>query len=155
MTFLIFSVIIFIIVTLMVPKKLPRNELYAIALFSIVIGFITDITLDLKYHVYGYFSPGVQFGGFLPILLLFPTSGILFMNFYPYNKKLIKKLIYICFWSIFCLLFEYTSVKSGYFYHVTWTYWCSVITYPFLLLVHLVHLKLYRRYNIKKSNGQK
>lgn len=146
MTFLIFSVIFFIITTLLVPKKLPRNELYAIALFSIVIGFFTDITLDLKYHMYGYFSPGVQFGGFLPILLLFPTSGILFMNFYPYKKTLIKKLIYISCWIIFCLIFEYLSVKSGYFYHVTWKYWYSFITYPFLFLVHLIHLRLYRRY---------
>lgn len=146
MTFLIFSVIFFIIATLLVPKKLPRNELYAIALFSIVIGFFTDITLDLKYHMYGYFSPGVQFGGFLPILLLFPTSGILFMNFYPYKKTLIKKLIYISCWIIFCLIFEYFSVKSGYFYHVTWKYWYSFITYPFLFLVHLIHLRLYRRY---------
>lgn len=148
MTFLILSVIIFIIVTLWVPKKLPRNELYAIALFSIVLGFFTDITLDLKFHLYGYFTPGVQFGGFLPILILFPTSGVLFMNFFPYKKNTIKKVIYICFWTIFCLVFEYLSVSSGYFYHVTWKYWYSVITYPFLFLVHLIHLKLYRRYYV-------
>lgn len=81
MVFLLISVVIFVLIALFVPKRLTKNELYAICLFSIVLGFTVDIVLYLKYHFYGYFEPGVQFLGFLPALFLFPTSGIVFMNF--------------------------------------------------------------------------
>ncbi|MFT4416662.1 CBO0543 family protein [Fredinandcohnia humi] len=146
MLFLIISVIVFITIALFVPKKLPKSELYAIALFSILLGFFSDITLDLKYHLYGYFNPGVQFSGFLPILFLFPSSGVLFMNFYPFRKSLGKQLLYLFGWTVFCLIFEYLSILSGYFYHNGWNYWLSAVTYPFLLLLHLLHLKTFRIY---------
>ncbi|UPG63786.1 hypothetical protein [Metabacillus endolithicus] len=57
MFLLIFSVVVFILVAYLVQKKLPKHELYAIALFSILLGFVTDVTLDLKYNLYGYFAP--------------------------------------------------------------------------------------------------
>ncbi|MFC0273508.1 CBO0543 family protein [Metabacillus herbersteinensis] len=134
-------------VAIFVPKRLKKSELYAIALFSIVLGFFTDITFDLKYNLYGYFSPGVQFAGFLPILLLFPSSGVLFMNFYPFKKSLLYQFFYIFCWTIFCLFFEFLSIKSGYFYHNGWKYWHSAFTYPYLFLLHLLHLRFFRGYN--------
>jgi hypothetical protein len=146
MAFLIFSVIVFTTVALWVPKKLPKPELYAIALFSIVLGLFVDIILDLKYHLYGYFYPGVQFAGFLPALFLFPTTGVVFMNFYPFNKSLIRKCFYIFCWCVFCLIFEFLSLKSGYFYYNGWKYWYSALTYPFLFWLHLLHLSFFRHY---------
>lgn len=89
MSFLIISVILFVSTAILVKKKLARKELYAICLFSILMGFTFDIIFDLKYvkyNFYGYFEPGVQFAGFLPILFLFPSAGILFMNFLPLQK---------------------------------------------------------------------
>lgn len=146
MLFLIISVLVFIIVAIVVPKKLKKSELYAIALFSIVLGFFTDITFDLKYNLYGYFTTGVQFEGFLPILVLFPCSGVLFMNFYPSRKSILYQLFYIFCWTIFCLIFEFLSIKSGYFYHNGWEYWHSSITYPALFLLHIIHLKIFKSY---------
>lgn len=150
MVFLIFSVIVFIVVALVVPKKLPRQELYGIALFSIVLGLVTDVTLDLKYNLYGYFNRGVDFGGFLPIMFIFPSSGVLFMNFYPFGKSMGNQINYILGWTVFSLTFEYLSVASGYFYHNGWNYWLSAVTYPFLLVLHLVHLKALRIYQRKE-----
>lgn len=63
MVFLIFFVAFFIITTLLAKKKIPRHELYAIALFSIVLGFVTDTNLDIKYNLYGYFTPGLDIEG--------------------------------------------------------------------------------------------
>ncbi|UGB28735.1 CBO0543 family protein [Metabacillus sp. B2-18] len=147
MVFLLFSVVVFILVALLVRKKLPRHELYPIALFSIVLGLVTDVTLDLKYNLYGYFAPGVDYGGFLPILFIFPSSGVLFMNFFPFEKSIWNKITYIFGWTIFSLTYEYLSIFSGYFYHNGWNYWLSALTYPFLLLLHLLHLKIFRLYN--------
>ncbi len=141
MFFLLFSCLIFITVAYWIPKYLSNAELYVIALFSILLGFVTDVTLDLKYHLYGYLSQGVQLSGFLPILILFPTSGVVFMNFYPSKHSLFKKVVYIVGWTIFCLLFEYLSILSGYFYHNGWNYWYSAFTYPFLFTLHLLHFK--------------
>jgi hypothetical protein len=146
MVFLMFSVTVFIVVAFLVPKKLPRHELYAIALFSIVLGFVIDINLDLKYNLYGYFKPGVDFAGFLPILFIFPSSGVLFMNFYPFHKSIGNQTMYILGWTVFSLIFEYLSIVSGFFYHNGWNYWLSAVTYPFLLLLHLLHLKILREY---------
>ncbi|MFD1739631.1 CBO0543 family protein [Bacillus salitolerans] len=147
MKFLIFSCILFIMVAYWIPKNLSKPEIYAISNFSILLGFVTDITFDLKYNWYGYFTSGVQFAGFLPILILFPTSGVIFMNFYPSNQSLKNKLLYIFFWTIFCLIFEFLSILSGYFYHNEWRYWYSAITYPFLFLLHLLHLTFFRTLN--------
>ncbi len=47
MLFLNSSVIVFIVVTLLIPKRLPRCKLYTTALFSIVLDFITA-TLVIK-----------------------------------------------------------------------------------------------------------
>ncbi|MBY0099399.1 CBO0543 family protein [Mesobacillus maritimus] len=149
MYFLIISVTIFIVVALLVPKNLPKNELYAIALFSIVFGFVSDIVLDLKYNLYGYFNPGVDLAGFLPILFIFPSSGVLYMNSYPFRKSIQKQITYIVGWTLFSLTFEYLSIEFGYFYHNQWNYWLSAITYPFLLLIQLLHLKIYKVYQSK------
>jgi hypothetical protein len=145
MIFLICSCIVFIVVTIFIPKRLSKSEIYAVAMFSIVLGVVTDITLVLKYHYYEYFSSGVQFGGFLPILILFPCSGIVFMNFYPFKKTLQKQILYIFWWTIFCLIFEFLSIKSGYFHHIKWTLWYSAFTYPFLFVLHLVHIKFFKK----------
>jgi hypothetical protein len=133
-------------VAIVVPKRLKKSELYAIALFSIGLGFFTDITFDLKYNLYGYFTTGVQFEGFIPILVLFPCSGVLFMNFYPFKKSILYQFFYIFCWTIFCLIFEFLSIKSGFFYHNGWEYWHSAITYPVLFLLHIIHLKIFKRY---------
>jgi hypothetical protein len=150
MVFLLLSVVVFLVVAIAVPKKLPRRELYAIALFSIVLGFATDITLDLKYDLYGYFNKGVDFGGFLPILFIFPSSGVLLMNYYPFRKSIWNQLAYILGWTIFNLIYEYLTIASGYFYHNGWNYWLSAVTYPFLILLHLLHLKIMKSYHSGK-----
>jgi hypothetical protein len=146
MAFLFCSVIVFLVVAISVPKKLPRRELYGIALFSILLGFVTDTTLALKYNLYGYFNPGVDFGGFLPILFIFPSAGVLYLNFFPFRRSIGYQLIYILGWTVFSLLFEYFSIASGYFYHNGWNYLLSTVMYPFLLLLHLLHLKILRVY---------
>lgn len=141
MVFLLISCIVFILVAYWIPKKLSRSEQYTVVLFSILLGLITDVLLDIKYHLYGYISPGVQFLGFLPILIFFPVSGVVFINFFPFKKSFTNKLFYIFSWTVFSLFFEYLSVLSGYFYHNGWNYLYSAISYPFLLLLHVLHFK--------------
>lgn len=147
--FLFFSSVVFLILALLVPKNLPKCEIYVVALFSIALGFLMDITFDLKYNIYGYFSPGVQYAGFLPFLIIFPSTGVLFLNFYPLKKSLRLRFFYILCWTVFSLIFEYLSTLSGYFYHNGWKYWYSVIGDPILFFLQLLQLKLFKKYSRK------
>lgn len=69
------------------------------------------------------------------------------MNFFPFEKSIWNKSKYILGWTVFSLFYEFLSVLSGYFYHNGWNYWLSAFTYPFLLLLQLLHLKIFRLYN--------
>ncbi|WP_420850364.1 CBO0543 family protein [Peribacillus alkalitolerans] len=127
-----------------VPKHITKQEIYSTALFSLTLGLLSDITLDLKYDLYGYFEKGLQLKGFLAIVGLFPASGILFLNFYPQKKSLLHKIFYIIIWTVFCLLYEWTAIKSGFFYHNGWNFWYSTLSYPILLWIHILHLLFIR-----------
>ncbi|WP_429999730.1 CBO0543 family protein [Metabacillus fastidiosus] len=104
-------------------------------------------SVESQISFYGYFTPGIQLESSLVVLILFPSSDVLFMNFYPFKKSLLNQGFYIICWSIFCLLFEYASIASGYFYHNNWNYWYSAFSYPLLFLIHLFHLKFFRTYS--------
>ncbi|WP_102348804.1 CBO0543 family protein [Bacillus sp. Marseille-P3661] len=144
MFYLLISVVAFNVIAFLVPKYIKKQEIYATAFFSFTLGLISDISLDLKYDLYGYFEKGLQLIGFLPIVGLFPASGILFLNFYPEGKSLFKRIIYILFWVVFSLFYEWTAIKGGYFYHNEWTFLYSALVYPVLLWMHLLHLSLFR-----------
>lgn len=144
MVYLLISVIIFNIVAYLVPKHIMRQEIYATALFSFLLGMISDTIFDLKYDLYGYFEKGVQFKGFLAIAGLFPACGILYLNFYPKRKSVLQKIMYILLWTAFCLVYEWTAIESGFFYHNGWKYWYSAIIYPILLWLHLIHLSVFQ-----------
>jgi hypothetical protein len=144
MVYLVISVIIFNIVVYFTPKHISGKEIYATALFSFLLGISLDTIFDLKLDLYGYFKKGIQLKSFLAIAGLFPASGILFLNFYPERKPFIKKIMYIIFWDAFCLFYEWTAIKAGFFYHNGWTYLASAIVYPILLWFHLTHLSFFR-----------
>lgn len=145
MTFLIISCLLFIVIAWIIPKRISQAEQYAVILYSMFIGFFVDVLLDLKLHLYGYFSQGIQFAGYLPIIILFPASGILFVNFFPYKKSVLHKSLYVIYWSIFCIIYEFASVKSGYFYHNGWNYWYSAAAYPLLLIFQLINIAIFRK----------
>lgn len=149
MIYLVVSVILFNIVAYFVPKHIRKQEIYATALFSFLLGMISDTIFDLKLDWYGYFEKGVQFQGFIPIAGLFPASGILFLNFYPKDKSFLRKIMYILFWDAFCVFYEWTAIRAGFFYHNGWTYLYSVIVYPMLLWFHIIHLSFFRHLFVK------
>lgn len=144
MSYLLISVIIFNAVAYFAPKHIKKQEIYATALFSLLLGTISDITLDLKFDLYGYFEKGLQLKGFLPVAGLFPSSGILFLNFYPKEKSRNQKIFYIILWTGFCLFYEWTAIKSGFFYHNGWNFWYSALTYPIFFWFHVLHLSLFQ-----------
>jgi len=116
MRFLIISVFVFNIVAYFIPKRLSKIEIWTTCLFATFLGFTVDVPLDL----YGFFEKGFQWVSYLIIFGLYPSSNTIFLNYYPFRKSILRKVIYFIGLTIFCLSFEVISYKIGYFYYNGW-----------------------------------
>jgi|GEM_PF-5572570 len=52
---------------------------------------------------------------------------------------------YIVGWALFSRGYEWTTVKAGWFYYVSWHLWYSMLIYPFLLVILVLNYKFVRR----------
>lgn len=124
-------------------------EIVTTTLFSTFLQVITDVFLDIKYHLYGYFNEGVDWEANIYMIGIFPAVNIVFLNYFPYKRSNWKKAIYLIGWWIFAVVFEVFYLWSGTFYYNGWKLWYSAIIYPFLYLL-LVGFHMYTRYLLKK-----
>ncbi|WP_407272771.1 CBO0543 family protein [Radiobacillus sp. PE A8.2] len=143
--------ILFNIIAILVPKRLTKIEIYATSFFAIAFGRTADAFLDIKYNFYGYITEGIQYTGVLAQFLIYPAISTLFLNFFPSNKKLKYKALYIIGWSIFSVIFEWISLQTNFFYYTTWKLWYSALIYPFLFLILLGNLVIIRKINAKEQ----
>ncbi|WP_319005799.1 CBO0543 family protein [Metabacillus niabensis] len=119
--------------------------MYTTSLFSTVLQLITDIYLEFKYNFYWYFSPGVDYITLWVVFWIYPSVNILFLNFYPTNKKFSTSVYYILGWTLFALVYEWVAVNYGFFQYNGWKLWYSAIIYPFLYLLLYINWKIIRR----------
>lgn len=142
-TLLAATIVVFLIITLAMKKKIPLSSVYAAALFAIFFATLTDFIFNLQLQLYGYFNKGVDIPGYFIIYVLFPLVNIIFLNFYPSLGSLLKKGIYIAGWSVFSLGYELLSVRVGLFYYNGWEWWYSALLYPLCFLINLAAHKLF------------
>lgn len=142
MLVLLITVLIFNFISFIIPKKMSAIEILSTTLFATFLQLNTDIFLDLKYDLYGYFKKGVDWGGMIYIVGIFPAVNVIFLNYFPYQKRLFHKILYIFGCTVLALLFELLFLWSGTFYYSGWKLWYSAILYPFLYLT----LILFHRY---------
>ena len=145
LAFLIVSVIILNVFAYLMPKRLSRVEIWATMLFALLLAYIVDTYLDRKYHLYGYFTQNIDWLSVIPIFGLYPAVSTIFLNYYPLNKNVSWKTLYIAGWTVFSLLFEYASIVSGYFHHSGWKLLYSALCYPVLLYILVWDLKFIRK----------
>lgn len=150
MTFLIISVIVFNLVAILIPKRISGIKIITTTLFSLYLEIMTNVFLDLKYDLYGYFNKGVDWEGLIYILGVYPPVNILFLNYFPYKKKMLNKAIYIFGWSVFADVYELLFLWSGTFYYNGWKFWYSIIIYPILYII-LVGFYKYVHYLLRKN----
>ncbi|MFV2050630.1 CBO0543 family protein [Metabacillus sp. YM-086] len=129
-------------------------EILTTILFSTFLQIMTDTFFDLKYDLYGYFNKGVDWGGMLYILGIFPAVNTVYLNFFPYKKELKDKLLYVFYWTVISVVFEDLFLWSGTFYYNGWKLWYSAIIYPFLYFI-LVLFHKYACYLLKRNNELK
>lgn len=152
MTFLIISILILIILAVKIPKNMTRAEMYSTTFFATAFQMTTDMYLDVEYNLYTYFEKGADLTSFIPMFGLYPPASIILLNFFPYNKKMIVKLTYIVGWSIGLVIFEWLSIKSGYFHHFKWRLWYSFFCY--LVIVPTLSLNLYIQRKLHQKDMQ-
>lgn len=121
----------------------------ATLLFALYLELNANVFLDFKYNLYGYFHKGVDWVGMLYIGIYVPVN-IVYLNFFPYRKAFVRKLVYILGWTIFSGIYELLFLWTKTFYYQGWMIWFSLIIYPFLFVFlnvfHLYVLYLLRKY---------
>lgn len=141
--------IIYNLFVIFIKKKLSIFEIYVTTFFAIAFGRFVDSIFDVMYHLYWFVNMKPNWLALLAQLLIYPSSNTLFLNFFPYRNGVIKKMAYIFGWTLFALLIEFFSVKTGFFNYNGWNIWYSAIFYPITFVILLLNFYL-TRYLLKK-----
>jgi hypothetical protein len=128
--FLAVSIFALNIIAVIIHKRMNRIEIYATIMFAVLFEIVVDIILDLKLNLYTYFGKGLDLSTFIVIFGIYPASNVIILNYFPYSRNIIQKIIYILIVSICCIIFEWLSVKSGYFHYMRWKFYYSALCYP-------------------------
>jgi hypothetical protein len=141
---LIFAIILFNLVAFKTNRNLTRNQIVHIWAFTIALQGLADLYIDVKYHGYYYFYKEVDWNSLLTLTLVLPPVNMMFLNWYPFNKKWIKKTIYMSLWVIGILIYELITLLPepwGYFNYGWWNIWYSTLVDPFLLIIVVKYYK--------------
>lgn len=137
---LLIAIFVFNLVSFKVNKLLNKKQVAHIWMFTVAFQVVVDQYVDLKYEGYYYFSKDIDIAAVLPITVLVPPVNIVFLNWYPFDSSVKRKMIYILFWVIFMLLYEALALLPepwGYFNYGWWEFWHSAIADPILLYMLL------------------
>lgn len=125
--FTITSLVINLILILIIPLKLTRQELYTTWLAVTLNVLFADLLLGDVLDLYDLMDPGPQPFDLFVQTTLPATFGIFYLNFMPKDKK--KFLVYLLFWVSFSVFYEVLSSYFGYVVYKGWKIWWSAIYY--------------------------
>lgn len=143
--FPIVSIIVFNSIAFCVPKRMTKIEIYANTFFTMCLQLTTDIILDLRFDLYRMLQKGPDLWPLLIFYGIYPAYSFIFLNFFPYNKLLRYKVIYVFLHTFFVTLFEWLSLKFGTFSHNSWKLWYSSLCDISIFIILASNLSLIRR----------
>ncbi|MFS0865617.1 hypothetical protein [Fredinandcohnia sp. 179-A 10B2 NHS] len=138
---LLLAVFIFNFLAFTRTKRFTKNQTIHIWFFTIAFQTIFDIFVEFKLHGYWYFSKDPDWQGLIAHTVLLPPVNMLFLNWYPFKGKFLKKFIYVGLWTVGILMYEMITLLPepwGYFYYGWWTIWHAAVIDPILFLILLV-----------------
>ncbi|TYS67922.1 hypothetical protein FZC76_12825 [Sutcliffiella horikoshii] len=151
---LILAILLFNGIAWKVNKKLSINQMVHIWLFTIAFQQTHDLIVEFKYGGYWYFNKGVDWAGLLAHTVLIPPVNVLFLNYFPFNRKFSKQFLYFCTWVVLIIIYEIIAALPeplGYFKYGWWKLQYSMIEDVILLLILLGFYKFIVR--LEKSTG--
>ncbi|WP_244440977.1 hypothetical protein [Neobacillus jeddahensis] len=83
-------------------------------------------------------SQGIDWPAFAGYTFLIPPVNLLFLNWFPFNRSLTKRIIYIVVWEISLLSYELITLLPGpwgFLHYGWWKLWISALINPILLLI--------------------
>jgi hypothetical protein len=149
---LIGAVILFNLFAFKTNKRLTKNQIVHIWLFTITLQVLADLFIDQKYHGYWYFTQDVDWAALPTITMLLPPVNMMFLNWYPFDTPLLKRILYFTYWIIFMVIYEEITLLPepwGYFNYGWWKLEYSILVDPILLVILLNFYKWIRK--IEKS----
>ncbi|WP_209121216.1 hypothetical protein [Alkalihalobacillus sp. BA299] len=141
---LMIAVILFNSIAFITNKRLSKNQIVHIWTFTIAFQLLFDEFIDQKYQGYWYFAKGVNWESLPALTMLIPPVNVMFLNWYPFDKSLLKRILYFIFWLHLILTYEVIALLPepwGYFNYGWWNIWLSALIDPVLLIIIL---KYYR-----------
>ncbi len=150
---MLIAIFVFNFVAFSKVRNLSVNQIVHITVFTIAFQTFADLYLDLKYHGYWYFSKGVDFLSIPTLTMIIPPVNVMFLNWYPLKRPLMKQALYIICWTIPLLMYETLALLPapwGYFHYGWWKLWYSAIVDPILLVI----LVLYYKWILKIEKNQ-
>jgi hypothetical protein len=135
------TVLVVLIVAFRIKRRKTRHELLATILFALMMNFVSDLYLDLKYHLYWYFDKNEVDWAYLIVAI--GQVGVLYIlvNYFPDKSPAIRKLIYALGWTGILVLLELYSVKIEVLHYGTWNPWYSAAVYFVSLQILYLVLK--------------
>ncbi|MBS8263682.1 hypothetical protein DYI25_04400 [Mesobacillus boroniphilus] len=134
---LLLSVLVFNLIAFKINKRLLPSQIVQIWTFTIAFQMLFDFIVEFKYQSYWYFSQGFEWVGLIPRTVLIPPVNIIFLNLYPFEKRVLKKISFLFFFVILILIYELLAMLPapwGYFHYGWWEIWYSAIVDPIILI---------------------
>lgn len=87
----IVTVILVLLVALKMPRKRSRHELLATIQFALLMNFVTDLYLDLKYKLYWYFEKEQIEWLYLAVALGEIAVLVIIFNYFPLKSNIVSQ----------------------------------------------------------------
>ncbi|MFD0825877.1 hypothetical protein ACT8ZR_09380 [Neobacillus sp. M.A.Huq-85] len=141
---LIIAIIIVNFIAFYTNTRLTANQIVHIWTFTIAFQMNFDFYIDMEYKGYWYFTKNADWKELPTNIMLVPPVNMIFLNFFPFQKRIIKKVIFFIVFLIGMLIYEVIALLPepwGYFHFGWWNLGYSVILDPILLLILLGYYK--------------
>jgi len=135
---------IFSFIAYKIPKKMKLYEIYVTSLFAALFGLLVDTILAVKYKLYVLDKAGIQIPPLIGQVILYSTTSIILLNFYPFDKPIKWKAGYILMMSLLTVLFEFICFKFHFINYYKWKIWYSALCYPFLIYTLVFHYEFFK-----------
>jgi hypothetical protein len=141
---LIAAIILVNVVAFYTNKRLSPNQVLHIWMFTIALQMNFDFYIDIGYKGYWYFTKEADWEELPTNIMIVPPVNMIFLNFFPFQKKFAKKFIFFILFLIGILIYEVITLLPepwGYFHFGWWNLGYSGLLDPFLLLIVLWYYK--------------
>ncbi|MFJ7726149.1 hypothetical protein ACIQXV_08270 [Neobacillus sp. NPDC097160] len=141
---LFIAVIVVNFIAFSTNKRLTPNQIVHIWMFTIAFQMNFDFYVDMEYHGYWYFTQNADLKELPTNIALVPPVNMIFLNFFPFHKRITKKVIFFILFLIGILIYEVIALLPepwGYFHFGWWNLGHSLIFDPILLLIVLGYYK--------------